>query len=209
MNSLPLRVVKIGGSLFDLPQIATRIAAWLATQPAANNVLVVGGGALADAIRAADQTHALGEAVSHQLCLEVLSVTTKLFWALSQNSPLRIDALVASCSELQTTLTNAESDGCRVLFDIGRFAQQEEPLAPGTPLPHSWQVTSDSLAARLATLLRAAELVLLKSRLTTAFDRSAAVRDGLVDEFFPQACPPPLPVRIVNLRASDFAELRI
>jgi aspartokinase-like uncharacterized kinase len=53
-------------------------------------------------------------------------------------------------------------------------------------LPHTWQVTSDSIAAWTATMLSADELVLLKSvplPSETTFEQAAHA--GLVDEQFP------------------------
>jgi aspartokinase-like uncharacterized kinase len=67
-------------------------------------------------------------------------------------------------------------------------------------LPVGWEVTSDSIAARVAATLGACELVLLKS---SSPAECATVRDwataGLVDRHFPHACEG-LQVRLVNLR---------
>jgi 5-(aminomethyl)-3-furanmethanol phosphate kinase len=69
-------------------------------------------------------------------------------------------------------------------------------LHAADPLPHGWQVTSDSIAAWVAARLSARRLVLLKSLpgvpgargdvLTEAPLRSPALA-GIVDEHFPQA----------------------
>lgn len=59
---------------------------------------------------------------------------------------------------------------------------------PGSTLPVGWQVTSDSIAARLAICLGADRLVLLKSREAMPGERSdwaQAVAGGLVDGCFP------------------------
>jgi len=70
-------------------------------------------------------------------------------------------------------------------------------------IPHSWNVTSDSLALRLAQEEKASELVLLKSIDVPANApwAEAAVR-GWVDVYFPElVASAGVPVRIVNLRA--------
>ena len=72
-----------------------------------------------------------------------------------------------------------------------------------------WQVTSDSIAAHVALRLGAAELVLLKSILPVGrFQHRTTGRLGFVDAHFPTAVGA-LPVRIVNLRDADFAECRL
>ena len=53
-------------------------------------------------------------------------------------------------------------------------------------MPASWDVTSDSIAARIAAGLHASRLVLLKSAsLPPGADRAEAARLGLVDPVFP------------------------
>ena len=67
-------VVKVGGSLFDLPDLGTRLAAWLRQFEESNVLLVPGGGAAADAIRDFDRVHQLGEETSHWLAIQALSL---------------------------------------------------------------------------------------------------------------------------------------
>jgi dihydroneopterin aldolase len=54
-------------------------------------------------------------------------------------------------------------------------------LRAADPLPHSWDVTSDSIAAWVAGALGAAALVLVKA--------AGAAGDGLVDAYFARALP--------------------
>jgi aspartokinase-like uncharacterized kinase len=85
-----------------------------------------------------------------------------------------------------------------------------EPRLPGTRLPANWDVTSDSIAARLAVALRAEELVLLKSTLPDAhLEVEELSQSGLVDTMFPRLCGELPAVRIVNLRADSRAEVLI
>ena len=95
------------------------------------------------------------------------------------------------------------------ILDCERLLHQEQ----GDALPHGWHVTSDSIAARVARTLNARELVLLKSTLPTAsgaLERPGAstTQQELVDEYFGVAARG-LPVRIVNLRDANFAELTL
>jgi aspartokinase-like uncharacterized kinase len=72
-------------------------------------------------------------------------------------------------------------------------------------LPHRWDVTSDSLAVRVAALAGARELILLKSTDPPSADWTEA---GFVDAYFSEAlrqAPRDLQVRAVNLRTLRLA----
>lgn len=194
---LPIRVVKLGGSLLDLERLPDRLARWIAAQAAIANVIVVGGGALADAIRAAYKRHGLDEEAAHWLCVRLLSVTAELVHRLMPQS-----RLASRFDELH----NPSEPGSLVLFQTEQFLREVEPGLTPPHLPHSWDATSDSIAARLAVALGAGELVLLKSSLPqpgTTIERAAA--EGYVDRWFPRAACG-LAVRAVNLRDDSFAE---
>jgi 5-(aminomethyl)-3-furanmethanol phosphate kinase len=188
-----LRVVKLGGSLLDLPDLGSRIHAWLAVQRPGASVFVAGGGILADAIRAADRLHGLDEDTAHWLCVEAMSITARLAAAV-----LHVP-LVREFDRL------SDERGC-VVFDVQPLLRSHEPLLPGSPLPRGWEVTSDSIAARLADVLLADELVLLKSALPPRCDRAEAAAVGYVDGHFPQAAARLKRIRCVNLRDTAAGE---
>jgi hypothetical protein len=101
---------------------------------------------------------------------------------------------------LLSRLPSAEAVG-RFILDPLPFFQEDEQHAGR--FPHLWQVTSDSLAMRVAMRAGAAELVLLKSvSWHTADDWANAAHAGVVDGFFPEAVrqAPGVTVRIVDLR---------
>jgi hypothetical protein len=85
-------------------------------------------------------------------------------------------------------------------LDPFAFALEDESR-PGA-LPHSWSVTTDSIAARVAVVYRAERLVLLKSvdvPAGTSWPEAAA--SGWVDAHFPQIAPTlDCPVEILNFR---------
>jgi len=193
----PLRIVKVGGSLFDWPELPLALCQWLAAQSPDHNVLVAGGGALADVIRQADATHRLGEPTAHQLCVELLGVTARLLHTLLAERAAR-----TTFAELLETRCVDRLPDCLVL-DPCAFLTHQEPAAAGIPLPHTWDVTSDSIAARIAEVLAADELVLLKScEPPQASSLAALAADGYVDRYFPAAASGFRgKVRMVNLRA--------
>ncbi len=62
-------VVKVGGSLYDLPDLGPRLRGFLASLKDVDRLIVPGGGATTDAIRLFDRDHGLGPEQSHWLAL--------------------------------------------------------------------------------------------------------------------------------------------
>jgi len=89
------------------------------------------------------------------------------------------------------------------------FMQRVEPAASGTKLPACWNVTSDSIAARLAIVFDAVELVLLKSCLPSETNLAGLAADGYVDRFLPTLSNELPPLRAVNLRDKTYPEVRV
>jgi aspartokinase-like uncharacterized kinase len=209
-SSPPIRVIKLGGSLLDLDDLSERLGRWLAVQSPRRSVMIVGGGSLADAVRAAYRRHALDEETAHWLCVRLLGVTAELVHRLMRGSRL---------ATRYEAICDASATGELVLFESEQFLREVEPSLGFPPLPHTWNVTSDSIAARLAAALGARELVLLKSRLpatglttgdlTRKWPRlQSLVEEGYVDDYFPHAtCG--LVIRAVNLRDPAFTECSI
>jgi 5-(aminomethyl)-3-furanmethanol phosphate kinase len=193
---MPTRVVKVGGSLLNWPPLPGVLRKWLKEQPPAVNVLLCGGGPLADVVRQLDRDFSLGEEAAHWLCIDTLSLSARFLAAL-----LGDVRLVSSLDELRGTLTTTEH--AIIVFDPRAFLYDDETRLPGRPLPHNWSVTSDSIAARLAETLPADELVLLKSAnpAATALTDLAALE--FVDLYFPIAAQNAPRSRFVNLRLAD------
>jgi aspartokinase-like uncharacterized kinase len=185
-------VVKVGGSLFDLPDLGARLAAWLKTLARSEIILVAGGGAAADLIRGMDRIHRLGEEKSHWLALRSLSLTAHLLVELAAAS---LPLFIAD----DPTLQLLPDSGAYPVLDLHAFARADEGR-PGY-LPHYWEVTSDSLSARVAEVMGARELVLLKSvSIPREMDWTEASRRGFVDGYFPTMLARGVKARAVNLR---------
>lgn len=192
-----IAVVKVGGSLYDLSDLGQRLRCWLTEQSAGTRVVLVpGGGPVVEAIRQLDRRHALGEETSHWLALRALSVNAHFLASLLPSADVCIDA---------GELGRAWDNNLLPVLDIHEFAHSDEQR-PGH-LPHSWTVTSDAFAARLAVVLQARHLVLLKSTtIPPEVDWTEAGQLGLVDAMFAEVlrdAPVGLRVCAFNLRTGS------
>ncbi len=192
------RVVKLGGSLLDWPELRQRLRAWLAAEPGTQTLLVAGGGRLADAVRHADAMHALGEDQSHWLCVRAMKLNACVARVLVGGRWVR---------RVRRWAAKPAQPGLWLL-DPWSFLRHEEPYWASEPLPHTWQVTSDSIAARLSALL-GVPLVLLKSATPPPpFSASALAAANFVDPYFPQAALPVPKIICVDLRNSTSTPLQ-
>jgi 5-(aminomethyl)-3-furanmethanol phosphate kinase len=190
-----LVVVKVGGSLFDWPELPRRMTAYIDARRAAEReermVLIAGGGPAADLVRVLDQTHGFGDEIAHRLALHALDFTTILLAAFVPGTIAveRVDALRAIWASGSIPVLAPRS----VLSEIARSGQDS--------LPASWDVTSDTIAARIALHLAADRLILLKSApLPAGTDRQEAARLGLVDPMLPVVARALPHVEYMNLR---------
>jgi aspartokinase-like uncharacterized kinase len=180
-------VVKVGGSLYDLPDLGSRLRRWLAAQGTDSMLMVPGGGALAEAVRELDSTHGLGAEIAHWLALRALTVNAHFL------ATLLPGALVVGHPEEWKRDTTA-------VLDSHAFAVADEGRAGA--LPHSWAVTSDSIAARVACVSGVRRLILLKSVVIPHdVDWREAARRGWVDEYFPLLVDGTLEVQPVNFKS--------
>lgn len=183
--SLSAVVFKVGGSLFDWPPLPERLRTLPRAFPEANLILVPGGGRLADVIRHYDSLYRIGEEQSHWFALKTLRLQAEILkWMLPD-----------------WRLVDQIRDGdTKVILDPHAFAMLDE--ANPDRLPHTWEVTSDSVALRVAQVSKASRLILLKStpRPEGMGWREASER-GLIDPHFPARFEQePMPVEWWNLR---------
>jgi aspartokinase-like uncharacterized kinase len=190
-------VIKVGGSLFDMPDLRSRLIQFLRGLNCPEVALVPGGGQVVDAIRHLDRSHRLGEEASHWLALRALSLNAHLLANLLQGQSVSVSASFEGWPELWQR-------GRIPILDTYPFALADE--ASSDHLPHSWDVTSDSIAARVARVVDARRLVLLKS--VAAPDASCAdlVCQGVVDRFFTQASGQGLSTSKCDVEVVNFRE---
>ena len=180
-----IHVVKIGGSLLTRPDVVGALRQWMEAQevvgPGIHRVMIVGGGALVNALRDLDGQHPLNVEVSHWMAIDLMEVAGRIVshWIPEWKMEESWDSLVARCRTPGATL-----------FLPSDFLRNNEPYLPGKRLPIGWQVTSDSIAARVAELLGAQRLTLLKSQSFSARSWVEGARLGIVDSHFPEAVAP-------------------
>ena len=190
---LPCRVIKVGGSLLSLPELPVRLSQWIISQPPAANVLIAGGGTWCNAVRNAEGTHGLSVAATHWISIRALHTTAGLLAELMQ-----YNELVSYSALMEWRSTGDEPR--QIVFNVSQFLLHEEAGLPGRSLAVTAEVTSDAIAARVAEVLRADELVLMKSREGANFSLQQLAERGIVDADFPQAAASCAMVRVVNLR---------
>jgi len=188
-NRQQIRIVKLGGSLFDLPALFPTLVELLA-QDFVENRIVPGGGGFANEFRRLDPIHQWTPRTSHQLGLEAMGLAARMI------------AASHPAFQLVHSLHELVSPGRLPVLDVSRL----EELAQGEQeeFPASWDVTSDSIAAWVAHRLAAEQLLLLKScslpsPLPTAVEAADA---GWVDPCFPQLAAHIKEIRWANLRAT-------
>lgn len=183
-------VAKVGGSLFNLPHLGLALARWAAGQ-SAPVLFVPGGGAFADVIRQADKVHRIGEEAAHWLAIRTLSVTARLLLHLLPGAEL-----IAGPTRGELAQKRWGEPGHTFVLDCFEFFQRHDTV------PHTWDVTTDSLALAAALHLDADRLVLLKSIDVEDVPWVVAAARGWVDRYFPTlAEKAEFPVTAVNLRA--------
>ena len=140
-------VCKIGGSL-GRSEILSPLLRTLEALRAEHRLLVVpGGGSFADAVRTETAVFHLGETASHWMAILAMDQYGYLLAELGQQT--------------RTVRTEAEIDEAVQDGDLPILLPSTLLLA-ADPLPHSWDVTSDTIAAYFAVFLGADLLVLLK-----------------------------------------------
>ena len=190
MNRRFVRVVKLGGSLLELSEWEDSFRTWRGSSTSRHDVVVVGGGRLVDGIRRADRDQKLGETIAHWRSIAAMSSTARRVAKRIPEAQLTNEVTCLDRRVLRPGLT---------VFDVQRFLKNIEPHRDGTRLPCSWDVTSDSIAARLAIAIAADELVLLKSAEPCHGSYAELAESGYVDRFFPQLGEEMPPVSFVNL----------
>jgi aspartokinase-like uncharacterized kinase len=144
-----LTVVKVGGGMAREAGDAAlrRLCRTIGEAGARHSLLVVPGGAgFADAVREHDSRIGLRPATAHRMAILAME---QFGWLLSDLIPDGV-----TCSQLGSARAAAARGHTPIVLPAA--------LLTADPLPASWTVTSDSIAAWVAGTARAARLVLVK-----------------------------------------------
>jgi 5-(aminomethyl)-3-furanmethanol phosphate kinase len=172
-----LTVVKVGGGLArEAGDDALRTLCHAIGDAGARHPLLVvpGGAAFADAVRDHDSRFDLRAATSHRMAILAME---QFGWLLSDLIPGAV-----RCVDLASARAAATRRATPVLLPAALLA--------GDPLPASWAVTSDSIAAWVAGRAAPGRLVLVKPV------------DGLYRDWPPDGVP------LARLSVDELAELR-
>ena len=179
----PITVIKIGGGVIGVPTALDRVCALVSQTGRRRRILVVpGGGPFADLVREFDQSIRLSPDTAHWMAI----------LAMDQYAHVLAERITGAVlvEEPGAILGATKPAGVAVLAP-SRWMRSADVL------PHSWEVTSDSIAAFIAGAVDAVRLVLIKPVADPAEP---------VDPFFAAALPKGMPYSVVGCdRLEDLA----
>jgi aspartokinase-like uncharacterized kinase len=169
-----INVIKIGGGLTAIPHALEEVCAAVARASCDHRLVIVpGGGPFADAVREFDRRVGMSPDAAHWMAI----------LAMDQYAQVLVERIPGA-------VLVDEPGAIPEAVGLSRVAV----LAPSRwmrsadVLPHTWEVTSDSIAAFVAGALDAARLVLLKP---------TEHEDG-VDPYFATALPTGMPWSVMG-----------
>ena len=194
MNYPAIHVTKLGGSLLNLCDLPARWRQWRAQRQTVHDVVVVGGGSLVDALREQALHRSIGDDIAHWAAVDLMAINTRLLASQLGDYPA-----CAVGPALEDRLNTAGA----TFIDVVHFLRHVEPLQSGRKLVPNWDVTSDSIAARLAIILNAKQLNFLKSTSpppATGQILPEYAGAGYVDAFLPMLATELPPLEFLNFR---------
>ena len=194
-------IVKVGGSLCNEAILRSCAPRWAALAQEYRLLLFPGGGPFADQVRAVDVRFGLSDSAAHWMAILAMDQYAYVLADVIPNARLVRDmenaATASACGQVAVLAPSAL-------------------LLRADPLPHSWAVTSDALAAWLASYTGVRLLVLLKAvagvyrhvgdnscLLAGEVSRHELERSQIVDPYFVHALPAHVDCWIVDGRCPE------
>jgi 5-(aminomethyl)-3-furanmethanol phosphate kinase len=180
-------VVKLGGGLLAHAALFDAALAVITSAAAGRRLLIVpGGGPFADIVRHVDRQLHLSDDAAHWMAVLAMDQYAHLV-----ASRLSGSVIVAGPGEIAAALRAAH-------FPV---LAPSRWLRDADPLPHTWEVTSDSIAAWVAGAVGAPRLVLVKP--------PGAAPDDSVDAYFHRALPAHVTSLVVPADQGDALHLAL
>lgn len=148
-------LIKLGGSLLELPDLRARLRSLLATMIPEVPAIIVGGGRSADLVRSWQVLHGLSESAAHWLAIRAMSLNAQLVCSL--------DSCFRRVDDSETWSAAVSRREVPVLDVVRLLRAAEATTAIDERLPESWDVTSDSITIWIARQWRIPRVVLVKS----------------------------------------------
>jgi 5-(aminomethyl)-3-furanmethanol phosphate kinase len=169
-----MSVIKVGGGLAAIPHALDRVCAELTRVSQDHRLLVVpGGGLFADAVREFERGVGTSSDAAHWMAI----------LAMDQYAYVLADRILgAVLVEEPGAVGETVSLGQAGVLAPSRWMRSADVL------PHSWEATSDSIAAFVAGALDAARLILIKPTMT----------GETLDPYFTTALPQGMPYSVLG-----------
>ncbi len=167
-----MKVIKLGGSLLSDPTVLKQCLNHIASAKDKKQSLVIvpGGGVFADLVRTTQSQWNFDDKVAHSMAILAMQQMACLLNSLQPSF-----VLADSITEIQQN---------RLKHSVIIWSPCIRELNAAT-INNNWDVTSDSLAAWLATQIDATELVLVKSaNIAKKVDLQQMQEQGIVDKAF-------------------------
>ncbi len=200
-----ITAVKIGGSFFNdkavkkIKNITSIIEQISSGKSQEKFLLITGGGRAADLVREFDSAADLDDKSAHFAAIAAMELNAYLL------SDFFEDFSFCSADTFLGENNQLNDNNINIFLPLEYYRRLD-------PLPHSWQVSSDSIALELAYRVGAASLILMKQRGYRSVDKGDAFNkdsgtanntsqhlflsnrvsagkisdDGLIDNYFPQ-----------------------
>lgn len=147
MNAVVDVVVKVGGNLGRERDVRRKVEPLRSLRRECRALVVPGGGVFADLVRVEAARHVIAESAGHWMGVLAMEQYAHVLVDLLDEATLAHDA-----DEISAALAG----GRLPVLAPYRWLRAEDPL------PHDWEVTSDSIAAWVAGRLGASRLILVK-----------------------------------------------
>mgnify|MGYP000064085419 CR=1 FL=1 len=157
-------VVKMGGSLYNTPELHHWLKVLAAYSARQSVVIVPGGGPFADQVRAAQKVYHFDDETAHHMAIVAMKQFGLLLSALSPNSQI---------------ITGKDIPNSP--FSI--YLADDELLSEASLLK-SWDISSDSIALWLANILNAEKLLLIKRVAVKTNSISELTENDIIDKGF-------------------------